>query len=401
MSMNFKDILEKYRNNTASEEEKELVKQEIEKTRLINEYLVENDDFELGLDSDVEEDPREIKKITSKISKNRRKVITTSAAVAIFIIIVFQTLLAPLLNTFFYNPQGNSYKGTYRDDMTIQLDVFSRLHFPDHYTHGIMVENTGIGKYSFTALQVNKLRGENRLRFQDEFITGTINRNRLEFDFNFYTKFAPINIFTLYKSPFGYLYDIRAIEQQQLETIQKIRDLPSHVYLSAYISFERDLSMEEFSKIYKEFYNKNLFINWVAVREVEGPGHRGPLVGFAPPGAEPWFQDIETEYPYLNISTYVHSKDGTVEPEVFEKHFKELLKFQLDNISFLDMVKNNDIVTGYGFRRYYESTLDYVNENGVYTYGIKVQGDPESILLLTELEAFEYIMMDDIKVRLP
>lgn len=396
--MNFKDILEKYRNNSATEEERKLVEQEIEKTRLIHEYLVEIDDSDLGLESHFEEeDPKDIKKLNSKITRNRSKVTITSAAIAVFMIIVLQTLLVPLLNSMFYNPKANNYE-LFRDDLTIQLDAFSRLHFPDYYTNGVMVENTGIGKYAFTAIQGNKFRRGNQLHFQDDFITGTINKNRMEFDYNFFTKFPPINSFSLYKSP-NNLSDLRAIEQQQLETIRKIQDLPPHIYLSAYITFEKDLSMEEFSEIYKEFYERNLFINWVGVREIDGPGHRGPLIGFAPPGAEPWFQELETEYPYFNISTYASRNHGNVEPEVFEKHFKELLQFQLDNISFLNMIKNNIVYNS--FQWYYKSILDYVNENGVYTYGIKVQGDPESILLLTKHEAFEYIVIDDISVRLP
>lgn len=396
--MNFKELLEKYRNNNVTYEEKKMVQKEIEKIRLINEYIIETDDMDFDVEQNFEEDPADIKKLTTKVVKSRRKIITTSVAIAIFTIIIFQNLLVPFLNSFFYNPQGNSFE-LFRDDLTVKLDAFSRLHFPDHYATGTMVENTGIGRYSFTAILGNKFRQGNRLLFQDDFITGTINRNRLNFDYNFFTKFPPINIFYQHRATYNTPEMLEAIKKEQLETIQKVQDLPSHIYLSAYISFNRDLSMAEFSEIYNEFYHKNLFVNWVAVREVEGPGHRGPLIGFAPPGAEPRFQELETKYPYFNISIYVSKNEGNVESEIFEKHFKELLRFQLDNISFLNMIRN-DIVHN-GFRWYYQSILNYVKENGVYTYGIKVQGDPESILRLIEHEAFEHIVIDDIRVRLP
>lgn len=386
--MSFKDLLQRYKDNTATEEEKEIVKQEIEKTRLIQEYLEVEYDLDIALESDfAEENNKEIDSLNSKITKSRRKLITTSVVAALFIMVIFQLVLAPLINKLFYNPTAIRHEESYRDDITLQLDTFSKLHFPDHYMSGAIVENKGIGQYSFTGFLGNKFSADN------EYFYGKVSRGKMEFDFNFWTKLSPINIFDLHKSP----YYSTSVE----ETKQKIKDLPPYIYVSAYIAFERDLSMEEFSEIYKEFYGGDLFFNWVGVRDVDAPGHRGPLIGFSPPGAEPWFAELDNSYPRFNISTYIHNNAQSIDGKIFEEHFKDLLQFQIDNRDFLDMLKDRDIVLDYSFGMYYRLVLDYVKENGVHTYGVKVQGRPADILKLTEHEAFSNIIVDAIRLRLP
>lgn len=274
---------------------------------------------------------------------------------------------------------SKSYDDSYRNDISVQLDTFSALHFPDHFIEHIILDNMGVGKYSFTAVF------RNRFTLENEYFDWRIDKGQMETDARWWRIFPAINIFQLHETP-GY-------SANTLETIEEIEGLPNYIHLNSYISFDEDISIEEFTKIYKEFSQEDLTINWVGVQK---NGLLGPLIGFSPKRGVSYGGELEESYPYLDITPY---KDDDITPELFEKHFKELLQFQLDNINFLNILETDNVTGNYS--RYYNSVLEHINENGINIYGIKAQGTPESILKLTEHEAFVHIIVDDARVKLP
>lgn len=380
--MNFKDLFDKYLSNDVTDEEKAFVEQEIEKSKVISDYIAENTDLGLNISLNEEvtdEQILEMKKIKQDVKKKNFRIIRNSVTAVVALIVLFQLAIVPLLNSFFYNPNKKTYSD-YRSDLTFSLATFSKLHFPNYYTNGVIVENTGVGEYSLTAIQ------HNLFTWKQEYFYGNITRGNIDFDLSFWNVPA-VNIFSRDS----------VWRDQSEKAIKELNQLPSHMYLQAEITFKKDLSMVEFTEIFKEF-EEEIYITWVGVRGTDQRGQTIPPIGFAPAEGGPYFEKTNDYYPYYHIYDYIHNTENLT-AEVFENHFKDLLQFQLDNSRFLDKLD----WSGYGStpRLYYREVLNYVNENGVKTHGMIVQGDPENILRLTELGVFQYIRVTDIRVAIP
>ena len=85
--MNFKELLDRYKNGTATEEEIKLVKREIEKYEAIEEYLAEKMDLDfisLKEDEKLKEETIGIKK---SVNRRLRRVVIASVSIVLAIIL--------------------------------------------------------------------------------------------------------------------------------------------------------------------------------------------------------------------------------------------------------------------------------------------------------------------------
>ena len=114
-------------------------------------------------------------------------------------------------------------------------------------------------------------------------------------------------------------------------------------------------------------------ITWVAIRATEPTSEWTTVCGMSPFNGGPVFDGMYRDYPYFNIAS-VHDS-GQV-----EQHFKSLLQYSSDQVN-----------KGRGIARYddwniYQNTLDYVEENGIKSYGVVVMGTPEHLLEVMDHE---------------
>jgi hypothetical protein len=377
--MNFRDLLEKYQNDTATEEEKRIIEAEIEKSRLIKEYLEIVDENE-SLDFKFEEETYdEMKQIKNEVRKKKATMIISSVAVVFILLAAFRLILTPVLNSFYYNPNQHTYSD-YTVDLGAKLATYTELHFPTIITSGVNFSATGIGSYTFSLYQYDTFKGHSNT------ISGDIKRSSLTLNEAFW-EYPSVNLFSRATYPFG---NVPVGE----DTLEKLKSLPPYSYLKAYISFDRDISMEEIAQLINETNDSGLYISWVAIRNAEMDIQRLPLIGFEPSGGGPIFDKINEKYPHYEISEF-KSASSTVDDSVYENHFRDLIQFQLDHLSFLNMIERNH------FNEYYQSVKDYIDQNGIYSYGIVVQGDPKSIIDLTNKVNISDIYVEDIKMILP
>ena len=103
--MTFRELLEKYKEGTLTEEEKKLVEDELEKNEAINDYLAENLDLTSSFNS-TEEIQSDI--TTSKVRKtvNHRllKVVALSVIIVFAILFSVKYIVSPLISSQYYNP---------------------------------------------------------------------------------------------------------------------------------------------------------------------------------------------------------------------------------------------------------------------------------------------------------
>ena len=147
--MKYKDLLERYKNGLASEEEKNIIEQDIEKYEAIEEYLLENLDDEFAELTELnkgEINTDEAIKLKKSVNKRLNKVVFTSLGLMIgFLLIVF-FLISPLIDSLYYNPSRMSV-GEIDKDISFDMNVITELNMPGYKSSGVHVERKGFGTY--------------------------------------------------------------------------------------------------------------------------------------------------------------------------------------------------------------------------------------------------------------
>ncbi len=377
--MNFKDIFEKYKNKTASEEEIKYVEDEIEKNSIINDYLNEQSQLDLDIPIDKEGE-EELKNIKKSIRKRSSSLVFIAVVLVILLLTTYNIFSKPLLNQTFYNPMKRTYSD-YSYDIDVCLDVINELHFPGLLNGGnIAIENTGVGDYNFTLIRNNMLTGTR------EYIPFTISKGKISSPYSFWA-YPSINIFTRGTMPFySFPTDMDKMKEY-------LKGLPDYINVKAYISFDYDLSMSELSDIFNN--NKNIYFAWAGIRNSEEDIQKIPLIGFETAGSGIFYENINTIYPNFELSEEMR-KNNKATGELYESHFKSLLNFQIDNEDFLKALKalGNNLDSDY-----YKSILDYVNKNGVKTYGVVAIGSASEILKFYENKYICGIYINDLSLN--
>ena len=165
--MSFKDLYEKYINNQASEEEKKIVEEEIEKNEIISEHLCNKIDDDLfnvnnSMDSNNLDENQQIKSsnytnknneenvllknINRKIRNKFLKTILASVVIVISILVGSKYIVSPMMDSKYYNPSAPI--GDFTTQFLTDISVFTELHFPGIITSYTDDESLGYGKYN-------------------------------------------------------------------------------------------------------------------------------------------------------------------------------------------------------------------------------------------------------------
>lgn len=387
--MRFKEIFYKYINGNANEEEVEIIEDEIEKNELINNYLADkieddlikqaiknntNEDIDKNIDTNKEEDI--ILEVKKAINKKLIKVGLISASLVICVLISLKIIVSPIMNKIYYNPL--EIVGENIERMDLDLEVFSELHFPGVTYFFDECESLGFGKYEIS------LREQNYFKYENNVYNGKIDKNKFEISNEFY-KYPYKSSFSRDMVPF-YEYPTNNDDEQ----IEELKELPEYIKVKANISFGKDLNMDQVLKLIQ---NTDVDTYWVAIRSIGEEEQRFPHLGMVPSGTGIVLgkDDIDNDkYPYLELGWI---KERDLNGKILESHYKSMLSYMSDNKEFDKVNLLYDKKS-----EYYKEALDYVNNNGVMSYGIVVSGTPKQILELRENSLVECINISDLKL---
>jgi hypothetical protein len=251
------------------------------------------------------------------------------------------------------------------------------------------VDDKGFGNYELGYSLNNLFTDEQQLHFMN------ISRNRLtlayEGIFNHPNRFGHFSGFDSIYYPISDYEDEGAIEivenrknRNNEITLDYLNGLNSLSYLSMSIVFDDDLTMEEFHSLRNE--HSELGFKWIGVRTTE-PNTRWDedqlmsLIGFNPNfNDEPSFSsrpDPEL-YPYFYLND-VMSDESAIPvgefPRYYEEHFKSRLNYLSQQEEFIEIFDSHP-----GKIEFYKDALNYINEEGVETYGVLVYGTAANFL---------------------
>ncbi len=409
MNSDFLNILEKYKNNTATNEEIKIVESEIEKNKAINEYLADTfDEHFLPLDNetdcyaedDINDNIKEIENVKKTMNSKFRKIIVSSVAIVLAVLMLVFYVVSPLVGKMYYNPSLVS-QGEHHKDLYFDMRVFTELSIPGYaYVNG-MAGDLGFGKYDIYMVQKNLftkvnensighiIRGKRIGMYEDFFMRS----------FYFYNDFgssrqmeADIEEFT---------------DMTYKRTINDLKTTSKTAYASLFVSFENDISLESFELMRRDYLSYSqggLDFKWVGIRIDNESQINDQRIGFNPnlnDGSTTSDRPDPEKYPYLSLIDYMDDsilmeKFGTYEGYLangYEIHFKSMLKYLINSPEFTQMLFYSKSKT-----EDYQNALNYVEENGVNTYGALVYGTVEELLVFIENENINNVLIDDIKV---
>lgn len=305
----------------------------------------------------------EMKQIQKSIRKRNWKIVFVSVLLAAAVLLVSVFGIIPAVEQLYWNADEFSYG--HRSDLEATLYAYTQLFNPAHDTAILHYRHTGFASYDL------ELRLLSRTGQESISVGGTLARNQLTMDQFFEDSSVESHVFWRHYLPFN------EPEQRITDAVRsQLEELPEYIRLEANLSFREDITMEELMA-FKDKYPM-MRITWVAIRVTEPGTEWTTLCGMSPFNGGSVFDGMYKDYPYFNI-TGVHDAGQA------EQHFKALLQYSADQVEI-----------GRGIARYddwniYQNALDYVEENGVNSYGMVVMASPALLLELMDDELVLFV----------
>jgi hypothetical protein len=402
--MSFKHLLEKYKNGNASAEEIRLIEDELDKYEAMEEYLSESYDLDFGKQVSKETIHTENSYVKKGVNRKLRKVIFASVASVFLILFMTFYIVSPIIGTFYYNPSQNTVGkihkivGKSNKDVYFDLAAQTELNIPGYSLTSTNTENLGFGKYNVYFERVNWFN------HQIKGVNIKIVRNSMEYNLNDLRNYFLISEVEFLDREVPDT-DYAKMNKQNNDMINYMKELSPVSYISSYILFRKDLSLEKLDKLIKSYGDK-LSFQWVGVRndaQIKTEILSGPycLTGFNPDYMKTIISDDSTDkikYPYLQLGDYLEeawkqSKPNDSLVEVYTKHYTSLLRYMIDREEAVKALNISQIKL-----KQYKSALNYVEKNGINVYGILIYGESRDLL---EFIKDQNIKKIDIKGVLP
>ncbi|MDF2587184.1 MAG: hypothetical protein K0S41_1025 [Anaerocolumna sp.] len=382
--MTFRELLEGYKAGTLTDDERYLVEQELEKSEAINDYLAEEIEKSIGYETELDcvaanDNVKLEKSIRRTVNRRLATIVAISVAFVFVINFFIQNIVSPIVASKYYDPTKKTGL-KYSEDLLFDLRAITEVSMPGYeMTIFSNAENLGFGKYNLTFTRKNIFTKEKVT------VNTQINKNMRV---GSYEDFFIRDYFV-----FREFWDVKegsdeyktALDWQKSFSnteIEHVRELPSTTYISAWVRFPNDLSMKELYKVIETY--KNINFNWVAIRTAKEQGQQ--LMGFLtdPSGSMVTSETVDEEkYPGFQMFNIFHltgeydynSFIGQM-ANMYETHFTSLIKYLVDHKRAVSALVGNS-------KNYdYKSVLDYINQNGISTYGALIYGEADDMLEL-------------------
>ena len=358
--MNFETAFAHYQAHTATAEETALVERELEKYRLIEDYLAEQELPELPEDAAAAASA-ETKAVKRRLNRRTGWTVLAAVAAVLAILALLQFVISPLVNR-------RVYYVPWREEADYDIDTYSEfdagmsaitaLYMPLGSYGGSLINHTGfmtdtvdLGFLDNTGATRSGIGSQVTLRMGK---LGWLNANDL--------------------SVLGYGYmDFRSWHTQGGHTKAALEQLPDYFSVTSAVTFTRDLTADELAAL-MERHPELTFLS----AKMEGELFPQALYCSLQNTGVQYGSDLNRDYPDFQFGDYPDFQVETVTGESIQQHFESLLQYLIDHPKLADMA---DALAG---GRQYQRMLDTVREDGLKSSGVWVQGTPAAILALLE-----------------
>lgn len=380
--------IERVRAGSATAEEQALVEQELDRLAALEELLAERETALAVFAAGAQDTPaaqKELRRVRRRV--NRKVWVRVVCCIAVLLVCV---LLADLLFTFGgYNPLQRvgspALKGTEYDQLFYwDIATYTELLLPGRAVAAAGVQNLHFGRYEYWIhlMRDDRQTGPGMLGGSYSGVMGP-GGNSLGGFFAENQLAERVFFDKMWSSP-----ETGGGAQTQADRNayrDELAALPPSAIVTAYISFETEMSVDEFLALQRA--QPELTFSYAAVQTMP-PGEQGIVLGFSPLGqgaritgeqGAPVFEN----YPYLDRSQ-MRSDNGAdaANADYWEQHFLNSLQYLANRPQFLQyapLYSAGASLTLAGLQQ----TIEYVQQNGVAVYGARVVGS------VADIQAFE------------
>lgn len=373
--MNYKELLDRYKNGLANEEEKQLIEQELEKQVAFEEYISETfaDEFnDITNLPDDELHDEETSKLKKSVNSKLRKVVVKSVTIVMALFISIFFIISPLIDSFYYNPNKTTV-GKMDNDISFDIYAISELNMPGLSPSNVLVDKKGFGEY--------KVLYSYRNVFNDESYNVNHKIRRGKITSSYWDYGLHSNMFKSIKYPDFFNINI---EENKQKVLNHIRELNPVSYVSVEIIFESDLTMEELYNL--ELKYPKIEFEWAGIRTNTTNEKVDELVGIdlinSKSGSVLLGDDqIKNKYPAFFMIDWLgkpigwQGVDYSMEAQAYEHHYINLLEYVIDRKDAINVLEQRN-----GKNEFYRLALEYAKENGVKSYGVLAYGEARDLI---------------------
>ena len=310
-------------------------------------------------------DAEELKKIRQSLTKRNWKIVLTSLVLAAALLLAGVSVIVPAVESLYWGPYDGEFDAG--SDLKLVIQSYTELFQPGR-TVNILAGDSGFASYELILTRTDTATGEK------EYLNGTLTQGDLSLDYPYFDRSMEQH----------YLYlDDEPEEVQEIwaeDTAEVLSELPEYVQLKAVAFFPEDLTMEQVMELnfhYNYDVRNKVSLLWIAVQN----GGKMPCGFSATPS---YGYEMNEHYP--DFGMYDVEADGSH----MERHFKSLLQFSYDQVK-----KDKGLPVKIAEGDYYQYVLDYVEENGVMTYGCLVTGTPQGLQAMLDSGTASHIVLLD------
>lgn len=373
--MNFETAFTHYQAHTATAEETALVERELEKYRLIEDYLAEQELPELPEDTAAAASA-ETKAVKRRLNRRTRNTVVITAAAVLAVMLLLQLVVSPLLNRRVYR-DDDSINGSGYPAFDVGMSALAGLYMPLGDYYGSYAEHSGFMRDTLHLTFYDRT-GSHRFNIQTQTglslgRIGQLNSGDLRAIGYMYS---------------GFFYDNRNSDRNSGwsgDTGQAALDaLPEYMRLTSAVSFHKVLTVDELADIMArhpdvDFLSANVW--------VDGAFNYDTLYCSLHPTMAVYGDELEEDYPGLQLR-----EDENLTGEDITQHFRAMVQYLADHPEVAEAGPNEPY-------RYKEMLLN-LEEDGLDVLGVWVQGTPDQITALLDEELVHSVWNYDARIQL-
>ncbi len=375
--MNFETAFARYQAGTASAEETALVEQELEKYRLIEDYMAAQALPPLPEDTAAQTETAAIKR---RLGRRTRRTVLMAVAATLAVLALLHFVLSPLVNRGVYGQRVERAAGYQPFDAA--MTAVTGLYMPLGSYTGSTLTHSGFMTDTLH-LQFWDLTGETRFGIR----TGVTLR------LGMLGELDAADLLPLHYAVVGYFTSAFDADGTELEpsdgSLLALKEMSDQLTVTAAVRFRENITAEELSALMSR-HPELTFLSG----KVENQGAYLPqslFCSLTDAGID--FGDaLEQEYPLLQLHP-----DGGRQPTGAEiqQHFESMVRLLLDHPRLVaaDSMMGNDAGN-------YRRLLQDVQANGLLFGGVWVQGTPSQLLSLMDEDCTRSISSYSARLRL-
>lgn len=388
--MDFETAFVRYQAGTADAAETALVEQELEKHRLIEDYLAAQELPELPRE-DAAQAAAEAKAVQRTINRRTRSTVLITMAAVLAVVVLLQFVAAPLINRTVYDDTWWKAENDGADysDFDVAMSVLAGLYMPLGDYSGSYSRHTGFMTDTID-LQFNRFYTDN---------SSTLIKTDIPLSLGILGELDPDEIRSMYYATSGHFstyLNADGTPAKPTDHSQKaLAEMSDQLTVTSAVNFTEDLTPDQLAALMDRYPDVDFISANTAY--IYGNYTSDMLFCSLHRMSSVYGDKLEEAYPGLQFSEAGYSgfsEHKSVTGAQIQQHFEAMLQFLADHPRLTRPAKLMNPSDRYAWM------LESIRQDGLRFAGVWVQGIPSDLLTLAEDDAVRSLSNYHAEIRL-